>query len=83
MQLLRGTISYDLFVAQANKDFIKRLSKLRQAKGLTIEKLAYENDISKSTLSRIERGLVDPKLSTLIKIAKGLEIRPSKLFDFE
>ena len=30
----------------------------------------------------IERGLRDPKITTLEKIAKGLEISLSKLFDF-
>jgi len=60
----------------------KRITKLREKKGLTIEKLAYENDLSKGNLSEIERGLRDPKITTLEKIAKGLEISLSKLFDF-
>ncbi|HAN20131.1 MAG TPA: hypothetical protein DCP51_00385 [Clostridiales bacterium] len=59
--------------------FGKHLAKLRQAKGLTLEKLAYENDLSKSTISRIERGLVDVKLSTLAKIAEGLDISLDEL----
>jgi len=52
---------------------------LREKKHKTIEKLAYENDIAKSTLSRIERGLIDARISTLKKIASGLEISLSVL----
>lgn len=44
--------------------------------------LAYENDLNKSTLSRIENGLVDPKLSTLNKIAESLEISLDELMKF-
>ena len=60
----------------------KRIAKIRKNKGLTIEKLAYENDLSKGNLSEIERGLRDPKITTLEKIAKGLEISLGELFDF-
>lgn len=64
------------------KKLAKRIKELREAKGLTIERLAYENDLSKGNLSEIERGRIDPKLTTLEKIAKGLEIPLKELFDF-
>ena len=60
----------------------RRIKQLRIAKGLTIEKLAYENDLSKGNLSEIERGMIEPKLNTLEKIAKGLDISLKELFDF-
>ncbi len=47
---------------------------LRESKGLSLNLFAYENDMTTATVSRIENGLVDTKLSTLIKYAKGLEI---------
>jgi transcriptional regulator with XRE-family HTH domain len=59
-----------------------RIKSLRKKKGLTIEKLAYENDLAKGNLSEIEKGKIDPKLSTLEKIADGLEISLKELFDF-
>lgn len=62
--------------------FGKHLKKLREEKGISLNMLAYENDLNKSTLSRIENGLVDPKLSTLHKIAQGLEISLDKLMKF-
>ena len=52
-------------------EYLKSL-RLRQNKSLNI--FAYENDMTTATVSRVENGLVDSKLSTLIKYAKGLEI---------
>lgn len=57
-----------------------KIKELREKQGKTIERLAYENDITKSTLSRIERGLVDPKLTTIYKIAEALECNIKDLF---
>ncbi|MDR2431935.1 MAG: helix-turn-helix domain-containing protein [Candidatus Margulisbacteria bacterium] len=58
----------------------RRIARLRKRQGLTLEKLAYENDIPKSTLSRIERGLVDARISNLARIAAGLAVPLRKLF---
>lgn len=60
----------------------KRISEIRNNKKITLEKLAYENDIPKSTLSRIERGLVDARVSNIGKIAEGLDISIKDLFNF-
>jgi transcriptional regulator with XRE-family HTH domain len=57
----------------------KKITKLREARGITLEKLAYENDISKSTVARIEQGVVDARISNLERIATGLEISLSEL----
>lgn len=56
-----------------------KIRKLREAKGITKEKLAYENGLSKATITRIERDEFDPKLSTLKKIAKGLGVGLNEL----
>jgi transcriptional regulator with XRE-family HTH domain len=59
-----------------------RIKSLREQKGLTIEKLAYENDLAKGNLSEIEKGFVDPKFSTLERIADGLGISLKELINF-
>jgi len=64
------------------KKFGEHLKKLREDKSLSLNMLAYENDLNKSTLSRIENGIVDPKLSTLNKIAESLEISLDELMKF-
>jgi transcriptional regulator with XRE-family HTH domain len=48
---------------------------------LTQEDLAHAAGISTSTLSRIERGLHEPSLPTLRKIAAALDVPPTNLFD--
>ena len=63
------------------KKIARRINALRKQKGLTIEKLAYENDLAKGNLSEIEKGIVDPKLSTLERIAKGLDVSLKELFN--
>ena len=45
-----------------------------------MEVFAHENDIPKGTLSKILRGKVDPKLTTLYRIAKGLDMTITELF---
>ena len=62
--------------------FGQHLKKLREKRKISLTLFAYENDLDKSTISRIENGLVDPKLSTLDKIAKAFEIPLSELMNF-
>jgi len=60
----------------------KKIRELRGRKGLTLEKLAYENDISKGNLSDIENEKRSPSFYTLVKLAKGLECSLRDLVDF-
>ena len=50
------------------------LKSIRIGQNNSLNIFAYENDLTTATVSRVENGLVDTKLSTLIKYAKGLEI---------
>ena len=52
----------------------KRLKKLREEKKISLNTFCFENGITSATLSRIENGIVDSKLITLIKIATALDI---------
>ena len=58
----------------------QRVRELRLARGLTIEKLAWENSISKGTVSDLERGLARPSVVTLEVIADGLDVELLDLF---
>lgn len=55
------------------------ISTLRKRRGMTLEKLAYEMEISKGNLSDIENGRKDPRFSTLKAIAEGLGVSVSQL----
>ncbi len=64
----------------------KKIQYLSKKTGLLIKKLrekltdkslnifGLENDISRGHLSRLENGINDPKLSTLWKVAEGLNM---------
>lgn len=53
---------------------------LRIAHGLSGGELARRCGLSRSMLSRIERGLVSPSIDTLHQLAQALEVPPSRFF---
>lgn len=59
---------------------MKNLSKIRKEKGWSQEKLAVESGISYNTIIKIERGgIKNPKIETVIKMAKALGISLDEL----
>ena len=52
----------------------ERIKILRGEKGLTQQKLAEKAEVSFATITKIERGIVNPFLTTLTKLAKALEV---------
>ena len=60
-----------------------RIRTLRQQKGLTQQALAYECDIEKPNLSRIENGNTNPTIKSLLKISIALDVELKELFNFE
>ena len=57
----------------------KRVQKIRLNKGLSQYQLAKLSKVPRGTLIRIEQDKVEPRISTLEKIAKGLGVN---VFDF-
>ncbi len=47
-----------------------------------MEELSYEVDVDLSQIYRIEKGMVNPTLSTLNAIANALDITLKDLFDY-
>ncbi len=64
-----------------NKQLGYRIRYLRQNKGLSIEALALEADINRNYLGDLERGMRNPTIVVLSKIAKALEVDLSTLFE--
>ena len=60
--------------------YLKNLKKIRNKKGWSQERLAREAGISYHTLIKIEQDRIkNPKLETLIKLAKALDVSLDKL----
>lgn len=52
---------------------------LRKRKRLTQEKLGFAADMHRTYISGIERGLKNPTIDSLDKLAKALEVPPALL----
>ena len=67
---------------KALQDFGKKVRVCRKEQAMTQSALAYEMDVEISQISRIERGLINPTLLTIIRLAGGLRVSISRLFDY-
>ncbi len=57
----------------------ERLAELRKLNGLTLEELAQRASLTKSYLSKLERGLSSPTIGTVLKLADALEVTVDQL----
>lgn len=64
------------------QNFGKHLKIVRMEKGLSQENLANDADIPINQIGRIERGEINPSLSTINSIAKALNIKLYDLMKF-
>lgn len=60
--------------------FGRRVRLLRQAKGISQEKLAEISELDRTYIGGIERGERNPSLKNILKISFSLEIAPAQLF---
>jgi len=61
----------------------RNLKRIRQERGLSLDKIAALTGVSKAMLGQIERGESNPTVTTLWKIANGLRISFSSLISTE
>jgi transcriptional regulator with XRE-family HTH domain len=59
--------------------FAANLRRLRHAKGISQEDLAYEAGINRSYMSKLERAATYPGLEIIAKLATVLECDPAEL----
>lgn len=64
------------------KELCARIDEIRQQKELSIRKFADSCDISLSQAVEIGGKGIDLRYSTIVKIAKGLEITVAELLNF-
>jgi transcriptional regulator with XRE-family HTH domain len=61
--------------------FGRRLRTLRKQRNLSQHELAQQTGMRESEISRYERGRRDPQLTTILRLARGLEVAPGELLD--
>jgi transcriptional regulator with XRE-family HTH domain len=59
--------------------FAANLRRLRHAKGISQEDLAYEADVNRTYLSKLEKGVSYPGLEIIAKLAHALGVEPAEL----
>lgn len=59
--------------------FASNLRRLRHARGLSQDDLAYEGEISRSYLSQLEKGAFYASLKIVGKVAAVLQVEPAEL----
>ena len=59
--------------------FATNLRRLRLAAGLTQERLSDLTQMDPAEISRLERGIRDPQLMTIVRVARGLGVAPTEL----
>jgi len=68
------------------REFLKSLgehiAKLRRARGFSQDRVYLEGGFSRGTMSKIERGLVNPQILTLAKLARTIGVPLKRLLDF-
>ena len=59
--------------------FATNLRRLRHAKGLSQDDLAYEAEVSRSYLSQLEKGTFYASLKIVEKLTRVLDVEPAEL----
>jgi transcriptional regulator with XRE-family HTH domain len=59
--------------------FAANLRRLRHARGISQEDLAYEADVNRTYLSKLEKGVSYPGLEIIAKLAEALGVEPAEL----
>jgi len=63
-------------------DFGNKVRELRKQQGISQEGLAGLADLDRTYIGGIERGIRNPSLRNIGKIAKALKVKMKDLFDF-
>jgi transcriptional regulator with XRE-family HTH domain len=65
----------------ASAAFGRRLRELRAERSISQDDLARETDVHPTAIGRLERGSREPRLTTILRIARGLHVQPGELLN--
>jgi len=63
--------------------FGENLKRIRKSKGYSLLDVDYRCALNESNISKIENGKSDIQLSTIVELAKGLDVAPKDLLDID
>lgn len=64
------------------KEFGENFRRIRKSLNRTQKDLAFDANIEVSQISRLENGINNPTLSTILLLAEVMEIPASRLFEY-
>jgi transcriptional regulator with XRE-family HTH domain len=59
----------------------RNVAAARADRGLSQTQVSKRSGAHVTEVSRIERGLRDPRLSTIIRLARAMDVKPARLLD--
>jgi transcriptional regulator with XRE-family HTH domain len=65
------------------KNFGDRITELRTKKGMSLRQASLKCNLDPGTMSKIENGLVNVTLTTVAKLAEGLDVPLKDIFNFD
>ncbi len=65
----------------ASKAFGARMKEVRATRGMSQDGLSRATDVHPTAIGRMERGAREPRLTTILRIARGLDVKPGELLD--
>ncbi len=68
-------------VHQPAERFAANMRRLREKRGQSQEAFALTADIHRTEVTKLESGRRDPKLATIVKVARALEVSLAELLD--
>jgi transcriptional regulator with XRE-family HTH domain len=68
-------------VVQPEERFGANVRRLRTAAGLSQEQLGARAELHRTEISLLERAAREPRLSTIVRVARALRVRPAELLE--
>jgi transcriptional regulator with XRE-family HTH domain len=66
---------------EPHEQFAKNLRSVRTERGLSQEGLSALSGLHRTEVSLLERAAREPRLSTIVRLARALGVRPADLLD--
>ncbi|HEX7905427.1 MAG TPA: helix-turn-helix transcriptional regulator [Chitinophagaceae bacterium] len=70
-------------IETTKKKFGENLQRIRKERNMSLLQVSYNCSLLNGRISEIEHGKHNIRLATILELAKGLEIEPSRLLDFK
>ena len=66
---------------EPNERFARNLREHRQRAGISQERLGFRANLHRTEISLLERGAREPRLSTIVRLARALGVTPTELLE--